>query len=43
MPMKEETQIGFDEYDLSMEDLIPDEDVIIARNQSRIHQAHDTG
>ena len=25
------TQIGFDEYDLSMEDLIPDEDVIIAR------------
>ena len=43
MAMTEEHRSDLTNTILSMEDLIPDEDVVIAMNQSRIHQAHDTG
>ena len=37
--MSSRTSIGFDEYDISMEDLIPREDVVITMTKSWIYQA----
>ena len=37
MEMKEEHAIGYDEYDMSAEDLIPDEDVVSDHDQFWLH------
>ena len=37
------TRIGYDEFDISMEDLIPRENVVITMTKTWLHQENDDG